>query len=206
MRSNFIWSSAIALAVAMSSVSYAEIVELDLNFRDSGNSIGDEIERLVNLLPGDIDGFDPLSPIAFPLAMDGDVLTDAEIMGGTVPTVTTLSLLGISSNDTGATSVNSGISGFAINSAPGTTGGDASTALDSGLEEQFTISFDSDIEINCCDFNVAVKRNGELLFKHRIKSSRRVTTTKPRSRIDRKTGNPSINHSRTGIVAGYSYK
>ena len=154
MRSNFIWSSAIALAVAMSSVSYAEIVELDLNFRDSGNSIGDEIERLVNLLPGDIDGFDPLSPIAFPLAMDGDVLTDAEIMGGTVPTVTTLSLLGISSNDTGATSVNSGISGFAINSAPGTTGGDASTALDSGLEEQFTISFDSDIEITEIDFGV----------------------------------------------------
>ena len=50
--------------------------------------------------------------------------------------------------------VNNGISGFAINSSPGLGGGDASTALDSGLEEQFTISFDSDIEITEIDFGV----------------------------------------------------
>ena len=152
MRINLIWSSVMALSVFMASFSYAqEIIELDLNFRDSGNSIGDEIERLVNALPGDIDGF--VAPIAFPLDDEGDVLTEAEIIAGAEPSVT-LSLVGISSNDTGATSVNAGTSGFAINSAPGTTGGDASTALDSGLEEQFTISFNSDIEITEIDFGV----------------------------------------------------
>ena len=153
MRRILSLSSVIALTVMMSSFSYADVVELDLNFRDQGNSIGDEIERLVNALPGDVDGFDPLSPIDFLLADDGDVLTDAEILGGAEPSVV-LSLLGISSNDTGATVVNNGISGFAINSSPGLSGGDASTALDSGLEEQFTISFDSDIEITEIDFGV----------------------------------------------------
>ena len=151
MRRILSLSSVIALTVMMSSFSYADVVELDLNFRDQGNSIGDEIERLVNLLPGDVDGF--VAPIAFPLDDEGDVLTDAEILGGAEPSVT-LSLLGISSNDTGATVVSAGISGFAINSAPGLSGGDSSTALDSGLEEQLTISFDSDIEITEIDFGV----------------------------------------------------
>ena len=152
MRINLIWSSVMALSVFMASFSYAqEIIELDLNFRDQGNSIGDEIERLVNALPGDIDGF--VAPIAFPLDDEGDVLTEAEIIAGAEPSVT-LSLVGISSNDTGATVVNNGISGFAINSAGGLGDGDASTALDSGLEEQFTISFDSDIEITEIDFGV----------------------------------------------------
>ena len=96
-----------------------------------------------------MDGF--VAPIAFPLADDGDVLTDAEIMGGAVPTVA-VSLLGISSNDTGATAVSAGISGFAINSAGGLSDGDSSTAQDSVFEEQFTISFDSDIEITVVDF------------------------------------------------------
>ena len=83
MRRILSLSSVIALTVMMSSFSYADVVvELDLNFRDSGNSIGDEIERLVNALPGDIDGFDPLSPIDFLLADDGDVLTEAEIIAG----------------------------------------------------------------------------------------------------------------------------
>ena len=153
MQRKMIWLSAIALSVFMTSFSSAEVVELDLNFRDQGNSIGDEIERLVNLLPGDVDGFDPGSPIDFLLDNEGDVLTDLEIMEGAVESVT-LSLLGISSNDTGATVVNAGISGFAINSAPGLGGGDASTALDSVLEEQFTISFNYDIEITAVDFGV----------------------------------------------------
>ena len=150
MQRKMIWLSAIALSVFMTSFSSAQlVVELDLNFRDQGNSIGDEIERLVNLLPGDVDGF--TSPIDFLLDDEGDVLTDAEITGGAEPSVT-LSLLGISSNDTGATSVSAGISGFAINSAGGLSDGDSSTAHDSGLEEQFTISFDSDIEITAIDF------------------------------------------------------
>ena len=153
MQRKMIWLSAIALSVFMTSFSSSEVVELDLNFRDTGRSIGDEIERLVNALPGDVDGFDPLSPIDFLLADDGDVLTDAEISGGAEPAVT-LSLLGISSNDTGATVVNAGISGFAINSAPGLSGGDSSTALDSVLEELLTISFSSDIEITAVDFGV----------------------------------------------------
>ena len=153
MQRKMIWLSAIALSVFMTSFSSAEVVELDLNFRDQGNSIGDEIERLVNLLPGDVDGFDPGSPIDFLLDNEGDVLTDLEISGGAEPSVT-LSLLGISSNDTGATVVNAGISGFAINSAPGLGGGDASTALDSVLEELLTISFSSDIEITAVDFGV----------------------------------------------------
>ena len=153
MQRKMIWLSAIALSVFMTSFSSAQVVELDLNFRDQGNSIGDEIERLVNLLPGDVDGFDPGSPIDFLLDNEGDVLTDLEITGGAEPSVT-LSLLGISSNDTGATVVNAGISGFAINSAPGLGGGDASTALDSVLEEQFTISFNYDIEITAVDFGV----------------------------------------------------
>ena len=153
MQRKMIWLSAIALSVFMTSFSSAQVVELELNFRDTGNSIGDEIERLVNLLPGDVDGFDPGSPIDFLLADDGDVLTDAEISGGAEPAVT-LSLLGISSNDTGATLVSAGLAGFAINSAPSLSGGDASTALDSVLEEQFTISFNYDIEITAVDFGV----------------------------------------------------
>ena len=153
MQRKMIWLSAIALSVFMTSFSSAEVVELDLNFRDQGNSIGDEIERLVNLLPGDVDGFDPGSPIDFLLDNEGDVLTDLEISGGAEPSVT-LSLLGISSNDTGATLVSAGLAGFAINSAPSLSGGDASTALDSVLEEQFTISFNYDIEITAVDFGV----------------------------------------------------
>ena len=140
MRSNLIWSSVMALCVFLTSSSYAQdIIELDLDFRDSGSSIGDGIERVVNALPGDVDGF--VAPIAFPLDDGGDFLTEADIFGGAEPSVT-LSLVGISSNDTGATVVSAGISGFAINSAPGLSGGDSSTALDSGLEEQLTISFD----------------------------------------------------------------
>ena len=157
MQRKMIWLSAIALSVFMTSFSSAQVVELDLNFRDQGNSIGDEIERLVNLLPGDVDGF--TSPINFLLDDEGDVLTDAEILGGTAPSVT-LSLLGISSNDTGSTLVSAGISGFAINSAGGLSDGDSSTAQDSVLEEQFTISFDSDIEITEIDFGVFA--DGEL--------------------------------------------
>ena len=154
MQRKMIWLSAIALSVFMTSFSSAEVLppELDLNFRDTGNSIGDEIERLA----GDIDGFDPSSPIDFLLADDGDVLTDLEISGGAEPAVV-LSLLGISSNDdpAGTTVVNASSSfGFAINSAPSLSGGDASTALDSVLEEQFTISFSSDIEITAVDFGV----------------------------------------------------
>ena len=126
MQRKMIWLSAIALSVFMTSFSSAQVVELDLNFRDQGNSIGDEIERLVNLLPGDVDGF--TSPINFLLDDEGDVLTDAEILGGTAPSVT-LSLLGISSNDTGSTLVSAGISGFAINSAGGLSDGDSSTCL-----------------------------------------------------------------------------
>ena len=152
MRRILSLSSVMALCVFLTSFSYAqEIIELDLNFRDSGNSIGDEIERLVNALPGDIDGF--VAPIAFPLDDEGDVLTEAEIIAGAEPSVT-LSLVGISSNDTGATSVNAGISGFAINSAGGLSDGDSSTAQDSVFEEQFTISFNSDIEITEIDFGV----------------------------------------------------
>ena len=152
MQRKMIWLSAIALSVFMTSFSSAQlVVELDLNFRDQGNSIGDEIERLVNLLPGDVDGF--TSPIDFLLDDEGDVLTAADITGGAEPSVT-LSLLGISSNDTGATSVSAGISGFAINSAGGLSDGDSSTAQDSVFEEQFTISFDSDIEITAVDFGV----------------------------------------------------
>ena len=152
MQRKMIWLSAIALSVFMTSFSSAQlVVELDLNFRDQGNSIGDEIERLVNLLPGDVDGF--TSPINFLLDDEGDVLTDAEILGGTAPSVT-LSLLGISSNDTGSTLVSAGISGFAINSAGGLSDGDSSTAQDSVFEEQFTISFNSDIEITEIDFGV----------------------------------------------------
>ena len=151
MQRKMIWLSAIALSVFMTSFSSAQVVELDLNFRDQGNSIGDEIEALVNALPGDIDGFDPLSPIDFLLDDEGDVLTAADILGGTEPSVV-LSLLAMSSNDTGTTVVNAGVSGFGINSAPGLSGGDSSTALDSVLEEQFTISFDSDIEITEIDF------------------------------------------------------
>ena len=62
MRRFLSLSSVIALTMMMSSFSYAQVVELDLNFRDQGNSIGDEIERLVNALSDDVDGFDPLSP------------------------------------------------------------------------------------------------------------------------------------------------
>ena len=61
----------------------------------------------------------------------------------------TVSLLGISSNDTGATLVSSGVANFGINSFGS---GDSSTNLDSVLEEQFTISFNRPVEITEIDF------------------------------------------------------
>ena len=146
MRNKFVWLSALALSFFMTSVSSAQVIlNFDLNFRDSGDSLGDAIERTVNALPGDVDGFS--GPIPFLVDADEDVI---DTPGSEVVTV---SLLGISSNDTGATSVNSGFANFGINSAPGISGGDSSTNLDSVLEEQFTISFNRPVEITEIDFS-----------------------------------------------------
>ena len=146
MRNRFVWLSALALSFFMTSVSSAQVIlNFDLNFRDSGDSLGDAIERTVNALPGDVDGFS--GPIPFLVDADEDVI---DTPGSEVVTV---SLLGISSNDTGATSVNSGFANFGINSAPGISGGDSSTSLDSVLEEQFTISFNRPVEITEIDFS-----------------------------------------------------
>lgn len=146
MRNKFVWLSALALSFFMTSVSSAQVIlNFDLNFRDSGDSLGDAIERTVNALPGDVDGFS--GPIPFLVDADEDVI---DTPGSEVVTV---SLLGISSNDTGATSVNSGFANFGINSAPGISGGDSSTSLDSVLEEQFTISFNRPVEITEIDFS-----------------------------------------------------
>ena len=146
MRNKFVWLSALALSFFMTSVSSAQVIlNFDLNFRDSRDTLGDAIENAVNALPGDVDGFS--GPIPFLVDADEDVI---DTPGSEVVTV---SLLGISSNDTGATSVNSGFANFGINSAPGISGGDSSTNLDSVLEEQFTISFNRPVEITEIDFS-----------------------------------------------------
>ena len=146
MRNKFVWLSALALSFFMTSVSSAQVIlNFDLNFRDSRDTLGDAIENAVNALPGDVDGFS--GPIPFLVDADEDVI---DTPGSEVVTV---SLLGISSNDTGTTLVSSGVANFGINSAPGISGGDSSTNLDSVLEEQFTISFNRPVEITEIDFS-----------------------------------------------------
>ena len=143
MRNKFVWLSALALSFFITSVSSAQVIlNFDLNFRDSGDSLGDAIERTVNALPGGVDGFS--GPIPFLVDADEDVI---DTPGSEVVTV---SLLGISSNDTGATSVSSGFANFGINSSGSL---DSSTNLDSVLEEQFTISFNRPVEITEIDFS-----------------------------------------------------
>ena len=143
MRNKFVWLSALALSFFMTSVSSAQVIlNFDLNFRDSRDTLGDAIENAVNALPGDVDGFS--GPIPFLVDADEDVI---DTPGSEVVTV---SLLGISSNDTGATLVSSGVANFGINSFGS---GDSSTNLDSVLEEQFTISFNRPVEITEIDFS-----------------------------------------------------
>ena len=143
MRSNFIWSSAIALAVALSSVSYADTVEL--NLRDSGTSLGDNIERDVNALPGGVDDVAAAAPLVFPVDEGGDVVE----MGSESLIV---SLLSVSSNDTGATVISASAAVFAINSAGGLADGESSVNFDSNFEEEITFSFNLPVEIQEIDF------------------------------------------------------
>ena len=144
MRLKLIWSSVMALSIFITSFSNADLVEL--NFRDSGPSLGDNIERDVNALPGGVDGVSAVAPLVFPVDADGDVVA----LGSQVLIV---SLLSVSSNDTGATVINAGLTNFAINSAGGLAQDESSVNFDSNFEEQITFSFNLPVEIQEIDFS-----------------------------------------------------
>ena len=132
MWSNFIWSSAIALALAISSVSHADVI-VDLNFEDSGPSLGDALEAATSA------GFDN---VTFPLSFGVDAEGDIAAPGSELVVV---SVSG-SSNDPGA-DFNGLTSAFGIASSSGD-----SFRFGASENEQLVLSFDRRVEILEIDF------------------------------------------------------
>ena len=137
MRRNFIWSSAFALAVAISSVSHADIVVdmVTLNFEDSGPSLGDALEAATS------SGFDS---VTFPLSFLVDDEGDIAVPGTEALTVTILSAQG----DGGAADFDGSTSSFGIHSP----GADSTQRFDANNNEQVEISFDQPVNINSINF------------------------------------------------------
>ena len=133
MRRNFIWSSAIALAVAISSVSHADMVTL--NFEDSGPSLGDALEAATS------SGFENVTfPLSFLVDDEGDIAAP----GTEVLTVTVLSAQG----DGGAADFDGSTSSFGIHSP----GADQTQRFDANNDEQVEISFDQPVNITSINF------------------------------------------------------
>ena len=146
MRRNFIWSSAIALAVAMSSVSHASIIEF--SFEDRGTA-SFNTETFGSLLENTL-----LSDLPVTITLNPDTGNSSDATSGNqgderpVP----LQITAIAGTGTGAGAhFNGSTSEFGIDS-DGTTGDD-STALDAGLNESLTLSFSEDLFLREIDFN-----------------------------------------------------
>ena len=146
MRRNFIWSSAIALAVAISSVSHADVIEFSFEDRDTP-TFGTETfgSLLENTLLSDL-------PVTITLNPDTGNSSDATSGNQGDERPVPLQITAIAGTGTGAGAhFNGSTSEFGIDS-DGTTGDD-STALDAGLNESLTLSFSEDLFLREIDFN-----------------------------------------------------
>ena len=132
MRSNLIWSSVMALCVFLTSFSHADVI-VDLNFEDSGPSLGDALEAATSA------GFDN---VTFPLSFGVDAVGDVAAPGSELVVVTVSG----SSNDPGA-DFNGLTSAFGIASSSGD-----SFRFDASQNEQLVLSFDRNVEILEIDF------------------------------------------------------
>ena len=157
MRRNFIWSSAIALAVAISSVSHADVIEF--SFEDRGSSFitpstetfGSQIENtaLAGLAA---------SPVTITLNPDTGNSPDATSGNTGDARPVPLQITAIAGTGTGATAhFNGGTTEFGIDSVganpTGGTASDSSTRLDADFDESFTLSFSEDLFFREIDLN-----------------------------------------------------
>ena len=157
MRRNFIWSSAIALAVAISSVSHADVIEF--SFEDRGSSFvtpstetfGSQIENT------ELAGL-ATTPVTITLNPDTGNSPDATSGDTGDARLAPLQITAIAGTGTGATAhFNGSTLEFGIDSVganpTGGTASDSSTRLDADFDESFTLSFNQSLFFRELDLN-----------------------------------------------------
>ena len=155
MRRNFIWSSAIALAVAMSSVSYADVIEF--SFEDRGSSFSGN-ETFGSLIEDtELAGL-AVTPVTITLNPDTGNSPDATSTNQGDERAVPLQITAVLGTGTGATAhFNGSTLEFGIDSSganpTGGTASDSSTRLDADFNESFTLSFSEDLFLREIDFN-----------------------------------------------------
>ena len=147
MRRNFIWSSAIALAVAISSVSHADVIEF--SFEDRGSSF---ITPSTETFGSQIEGALVSSLAANPVTVTLNAVEDSR------PDGERLQITAIAGTGTGAAAhFNGSTLEFGIDSSganpTGGTATESSTRLDADFDESFTLSFSEDLFLREIDFN-----------------------------------------------------
>ena len=152
MRRNFIWSSAIALAVAMSSVSYADVIEFSFEDRGSSFSGNETFGSLIeNTELADL-------PVTITLNPDTGNSPDATSTNQGDARPVPLQITAIAGTGTGAgahlngSTLEFGIDSIGANPIGGTQS-DSSTRFDSDFNESLTISFSEDLFFREIDFN-----------------------------------------------------
>ena len=152
MRRNFIWSSAIALAVAMSSVSYADVIEFSFEDRGSSFSGNETFGSLIeNTELADL-------PVTITLNPDTGNSPDATSTNQGDARPVPLQITAIAGTGTGAAAhFNGSTLEFGIDSSganpTGGTATESSTRLDADFDESFTLSFSEDLFFREIDFN-----------------------------------------------------
>ena len=149
MRRNFIWSSAFALAIAISSVSYADVIEFSFEDRGTSSISGPSTEtfgsQLENTLLSEL-------PVTITLNPDTGNSSDATSEDQGDARAVPLRITAIAGTGSGAGAhFNGSSSEFGIDS-DGTTG-DSSTRFGAGLNESLTLSFSDDLFFREIDFN-----------------------------------------------------
>ena len=157
MRSNFIWSSAIALAVAISSVSYADVIEF--SFEDRGSSFvtpstetfGSQIENT------ELAGL-AANPVTITLNPDTGSSPDASSGDQGDARPVPLQITAIAGTGTGASAdLNASSLSFGIDSSgtdpTGNAARETSTEFDANFNESLTLSFSEDLFFREIDFN-----------------------------------------------------
>ena len=152
MRRNFIWSSAIALAVAISSVSHASIIEFSFEDRGSSFSGNETFGSLIeNTELADL-------PVTITLNPDTGNSPDATSTNQGDARPVPLQITAIAGTGTGAAAhFNGSTLEFGIDSSganpTGGTATESSTRLDADFDESFTLSFSEDLFFRQLDLN-----------------------------------------------------
>ena len=157
MRRNFIWSSAIALAVAISSVSHADVIEF--SFEDRGSptlgteTFGSQIEDTV------LAGL-AANPVTITLNADTGNSPDSTSgnTGDARPVNDRLQITAIAGTGTGANAhLNGTTTSFGIDSSgddpTGAGARESSTQFDANFNESVTLSFNQDLFFRQIDFD-----------------------------------------------------